>query len=141
MSTNPQPPTLTIRDQMMNNFAKVLAALRAGSGLAKWDQAGILAALRTAWSMGEPADVLHAAINATIDPTNRTPAIIAMHGPHWARPKQARDPRPPDPVSTLPTKIATQDDIDAAFGGRAPWRRTPSPEPPAQGTPREVDHS
>jgi hypothetical protein len=130
MSTNPQPPTLTIRDQMMNNFAKVLAALRAGSGLAKWDQAGILAALRIAWGMGEPAAVLHAAINATIDPSNRTPAVIGMHGPHWnattsTRPKDSRPPLPPPPD---PVDIATPEQVAAIFAQHGiPRRKTPTP--------------
>lgn len=49
-----------------------------------WDAAGVITAVRQAGAMGGALDVIRAAVEAAGTPTNRTPAIIAMVGPHWS---------------------------------------------------------
>lgn len=48
-----------------------------------WDVRGILAALAIAKDRGSAADVAVAAIRAASVPSNRTPAVIPLAGPHW----------------------------------------------------------
>lgn len=48
-----------------------------------WDVKGILAALYDAAGKGGNFDLAQAAIRAASDPGNRTPAVIALEGPHW----------------------------------------------------------
>lgn len=49
-----------------------------------WDPTGVYVALGRARDLGDPAAVAVAAIRAASTPTNRTPAVIALHGDHWA---------------------------------------------------------
>lgn len=49
----------------------------------EWDVRGIVKALFDARERGSAHDVAHAAINAAADLTHRTPAVIALAGPHW----------------------------------------------------------
>ena len=49
----------------------------------EWDTRGIVKALFDARERGTALDVAHAAINAAADLTHRTPAVIALAGPHW----------------------------------------------------------
>lgn len=51
-----------------------------------WDAAGIYTAIGRAKDMGDIAEVALAAIKAAQLETNRTPAVIAMQGPHWSSP-------------------------------------------------------
>lgn len=62
--------------------ADALAALVA-SLRPEWDVRGIVKALFDARERGSAHDVAHAAINAAADLTHRTPAVIALAGPHW----------------------------------------------------------
>lgn len=48
-----------------------------------WGHAGIVAALGEARCMGTALDVAHAALSAASRVENRTPAVIALPGPHW----------------------------------------------------------
>lgn len=59
-------------------LAAFIALLRPG-----WDAAGIMAALGQGRMMGTAADLAVAAIAAAMEPSNRTPAIIAKPGAHW----------------------------------------------------------
>lgn len=68
------------------HLAAVVAALRSD-----WDERGIVAALAQARDRGDVSQVAMAAIRAAADPSNRTPAVIAMEGPHWReKPAAAR---------------------------------------------------
>ena len=115
----------------MTIFIDFLVALRATTEGPTWDPAGIRAALTNAATMGTIADVLHAAINATIDPTNRTPAIIAMHGPHWTAtpsttPRDTRPPRyEPEPVRRDPAAAAAAADCLAKVRAELETHRRP----------------
>lgn len=68
------------RDQA-KALTTLLASLRTD-----WDHAGIMAALGKTRSMGNAMEASLAALQAAATTTNRTPAIIAMHGPHWDAP-------------------------------------------------------
>ncbi|GII98369.1 hypothetical protein CLV28_0694 [Sediminihabitans luteus] len=71
---------------MMNEItadgARALAALVSTIRPA-WGAAGVLAALADARHRGTAAELAHAAITAATTPEARTPAVIAMDGPHW----------------------------------------------------------
>ncbi|WP_102157688.1 hypothetical protein [Zhihengliuella halotolerans] len=60
-----------------------------------WDVPGIVHALGTARVKGAAGAVAQAAIRAAIDPTNRTPAVIAMDGKHWRASEPDRLGLPP----------------------------------------------
>jgi hypothetical protein len=64
-----------------------------------WDEAGIVKALGDARLMGDAFDLALAAVVAAREPRNRTPAVIAMQGPHWAhaavRHKSSANTTPP----------------------------------------------
>lgn len=62
-----------------------------------WDTPGVMTAVRNAIGLGEPrAATACAAIRAAANPSNRTPAVIAMPGDHWQRGDAPRDtPLPP----------------------------------------------
>ena len=66
--------------------ARALAALIAALRL-DWQTQGVLAALAKAQHLGTAFELAHAAIHAASEPSNRTPAVIAMAGAHWARAK------------------------------------------------------
>lgn len=61
----------------------------------EWDVPGIKTALWNARDRGTAWDVTHAALYAAGDLSNRTPAIIALAGPHWTRGRElgSSDPR------------------------------------------------
>jgi len=65
---------------LADHLAAVIHAIRTD-----WDIKGIKTALMNAKDRGTPAEVAHAAIYAAQDPTNRTPAVIPLSGPHWSR--------------------------------------------------------
>ena len=50
-----------------------------------WDTSGISKALYAARDIGTADELSHAALYAAVDPRNRTPAVIALAGPHWTR--------------------------------------------------------
>lgn len=76
-----------LNHEQAKHLAALVAALRPG-----WDVPGVRKALWDARTKGTPDQVAHAAITAAMDPTNRTPAVIALDGPHWAtvRPVETR---------------------------------------------------
>lgn len=59
-----------------------------------WDPAGIMAALQRAARLGDAFEVTLAAVAAAQEPTNRTPAVIALEGAHWSRARTS----PPTPT-------------------------------------------
>lgn len=63
----------------------------------EWDVPGIKKALWDAKDRGTGWDVIHAALYAAEDLTNRTPAVIALAGAHWTRGRElgSSDPRGP----------------------------------------------
>ena len=79
--------TNEINGDQARALAALVATLRPG-----WDSPGVLAALRDARTKGTPDQVAHAATTAAMDPANRTPAVIALDGAHWAgvRPVETR---------------------------------------------------
>lgn len=76
-----------------SNQAKTLATfisqIRPG-----WDPQGIYAALGKARDMAPAPQLAIAAIQAAMDDTNRTPAVIAMQGDHWTTPATTTNARP-----------------------------------------------
>jgi hypothetical protein len=78
-----------------HNQATKLAALVA-SLRPDWHTAGIVDAIAKARDIAPAADLACAAIRAAADQSNRTPAVIAMEGPHWrgadATPRFERPP-------------------------------------------------
>lgn len=79
--------TIEINGDQARALAALVAALRPD-----WDAPGVLAALRDGRTKGTADQLAHAAINAAMDPANRTPAVIALDGSHWAsvRPVETR---------------------------------------------------
>lgn len=75
MMTNQQ---IRITHDQAKRLAELIHSLRGD-----WDVKGILAALYEAGGKGGNFDVAQAAIRAAASPANRTPAIIALEGPHW----------------------------------------------------------
>lgn len=70
-------------DRLLKHQAEILAAF-IHSIRRDWEQPGIVKALGDARLMGDSMDLAIAAVAAARDPKNRTPAVIAMQGPHWA---------------------------------------------------------
>ncbi len=70
--------------QILPEHAHALAQFINAAVRPEWGVAGIYDALGKAREMGEPGDLAIAAIAAALNPENRTPAVIAMQGPHWA---------------------------------------------------------
>lgn len=61
---------------------------------AAWGIKGIKTALFNAKDRGTAFEVAHAALYAAEDLTNRTPAIIALAGPHWTRGRELGSSNP-----------------------------------------------
>lgn len=57
--------------------------IRERSGGPEWHKAGIEDALGRARKTAPSPDLAIAAIRAAREPSNRTPAVIGMEGPHW----------------------------------------------------------
>lgn len=72
--------TGTITDDQARALAHLVATLRPG-----WDVAGIRSALSSARHRGSAHELAIAAIRCTQGDA-RTPAVIAMDGPHWHTP-------------------------------------------------------
>lgn len=70
-------------DRLARHQAQALAAF-VHTVRRDWDEAGIVTALGNARLMGDPFDLAVAAVAAARDENNRTPAVIAMPGPHWS---------------------------------------------------------
>lgn len=64
--------------QQAEALARFVHMIRPG-----WDEAGIVVALGNARLMGTAGDLAIAALAAAGEPSNRTPAVIAMPGKHW----------------------------------------------------------
>jgi hypothetical protein len=81
-------------------LANFLSRIRNRSGGIPWDAHGIEYALAEARDMADPYDLAVAAIRATQEPINKTPAVIGMRGPHW---REATGPvrMPPEPTALL----------------------------------------
>jgi len=79
--------TGTITDDQARALAQLIATLRPG-----WDVAGIRVVLHQARHRASAHDLAIAAIRCTLGDA-RTPAVIAMDGPHWRTPgaSTARD--------------------------------------------------
>lgn len=70
--------TGSITDDQARALCHLVTLLRPG-----WDIAGIRSALHKARTNASAHDLCVAAIRAAQNPSNRTPAVIAMGGPHW----------------------------------------------------------
>lgn len=79
-----------------------------------WDHAGVMAALAIAKARGPAHEVATAAIRAAAVPSNRTPAVIALEGPHWNRP-------------TAPSAAGTVGPWDQRACARCSWFHDPGP--------------
>jgi hypothetical protein len=60
----------------------------------EWDVPGVKSALFKARDRGNAFEVIHAALYAAEDLANRTPAIIALAGPHWTRGRELGSSNP-----------------------------------------------
>lgn len=69
---------------MTQEQAKMTAAL-IHSIRPDWDERGIVAALAKALHRADAGLLAIAAMHAALTPTNQTPAVIAMDGPHWQK--------------------------------------------------------
>jgi len=72
-----------------------------------WDVRGIYAALAKAAERADAGRLAIAALHAAMEPTNRTPAVIAMDGLHWQKaegvaPAPKRTIEPPRTNDTSP---------------------------------------
>lgn len=103
-----------------------------------WDAQGVYAALAKARTMGTAPELAVAAIRAAATPTNKTPAVIAMRGPHWQAPQATANPGnvwhgPPDRNAPRCPEHTSHPTPCAAC--RADWlagqRDTPEPHTPA----------
>lgn len=82
----------TIQNLITGPQAKALVAL-IHELRPDWDERGILPALHAARERAGNLDLAVAAIRAAGNASNRTPAVIAMEGPHWHAPEtMARRP-------------------------------------------------
>ena len=82
-----------------HDLARYVARIRARLGHQHtWDRPGIEDALARARGMAPGPELAVAAIRAAANPGNRTPAIIALDGPHWRAP-DTRPKTPPVPVT------------------------------------------
>lgn len=92
--------TGTITDDQARALAQLIATLRPRE--LRWDVAGTRAALSQARHLAPAADLCVAAIRCATNLENRTPAVIAMDGPHWHA-------APPEPSRALSDVKCTQD--------------------------------
>jgi len=100
-----------------------------------WDVRGIMAALASVQDR-DPFLVAHAAVNAANATSNRTPAIIAMDGPHWTTTATKTAPQPPPPLNAnprQPDEVAARGSANARQAlamARAREDDDPKPQPP-----------
>lgn len=80
---------MTMTSKQGNALATLIHELRSD-----WGIPGIVAELRKAADRGTPFDVALAAIHAAQDEKNRTPAVIALPGPHWTKGKALGEATP-----------------------------------------------
>lgn len=76
-------------------LARFVAKIRERVPGGTWHRAGIEDALGQARHRAPAPDLACAAIRAAVSPSNRTPAIIGMDGPHW---REATAPLRPEKV-------------------------------------------
>lgn len=84
---------MTINREQAHALAALVRTIRPD-----WDERGTVKALSDAREMGSPVEVCIAALRAADCATNRTPAVIAMKGPHWTA--SAAITPPPQPWQT-----------------------------------------
>lgn len=75
--------TGTITDDQARALAQLVALM---SGDKRWDIAGVRAAISKARHRAPAAELAIAAIRCATSTDARTPAVIAMDGPHWLAP-------------------------------------------------------
>lgn len=75
-----------------SDLARFLERLRKRMSGDDWHKPGIENALGAARGRAPAPDLAIAAIRAASEPTNRTPAVIGMDGPHWR--EASKPPRP-----------------------------------------------
>lgn len=85
-----------------------------------WDVRGVMAALGQCRDR-EPADVAIAAVKAASDRKNRTPAVIALAGPHWLSADRTTTQTPPA-LNALCSRHAKEPQF-------CPWCTGKLPEP------------
>lgn len=102
---------MTITQRQAQALAAFIATIRDD-----WDPAGIYAALGQARDRGTTVELAHAAITAASTPTNRTPAVIALAGPHWTTATPTVTPIPGPGTSE---RCPVDGHLDAATSCRA----------------------
>lgn len=80
-------------ESLNGNAAEAVANLLHGLR-PEWGIAGIKTALFNARDRGTAFEVIHAALYAAEDLTVRTPAVIALAGPHWTRGRELGSSNP-----------------------------------------------
>lgn len=103
--------------------AQALAAF-IGTIRPDWDAQGVMAALAKAKDRGTVTEVAHAAIAAAANRLNRTPAVIALSGPHWTVPTADRPTPIPGPGTAPRCPVYGHEGYPAPTcpGCRSEWR-------------------
>lgn len=89
--------TFEMTAQEASHLAAFLEKLRKRIPGDPWQKPGIENALGTARHRANAPDLAIAAIRAAEIPTNRTPAVIGMDGPHWRETTKPPRPLPVEP--------------------------------------------
>lgn len=101
----------------LDAIAVLVIELRRETGQ-PWDPPGVMAALQPL-ADHDPAPLAIAAIRAATNPTNRTPAVIGLDGPHW-RDTPAHTPTPTPPrYRPEPARNVAPPERAAAWKARA----------------------
>lgn len=120
---------MQLRHEQAAHLAQFIASLRED-----WGVAGVMHALGEARCMGDAYDVAHAALSAASRAENRTPAVIALPGPHWGHtgvrhknPRQISGPTLCGICSEPPDRCASLWSADHKF--EDPTKRRPAKRP------------
>jgi hypothetical protein len=107
-----------------------------------WDRPGIEDALGRARFLADAASVAIAAHRAAADPANRTPAVIALDGPHWRDAVKPPHFAPPTPAQRCGTCSEREDVCRSRWADDhdfAPDLHRPSTTPPTSAATSRVE--
>jgi hypothetical protein len=105
-----------------------------------WDRPGIEDALARARFLGDPASVAIAAHRAAAVAGNRTPAVIALDGPHWRDAEKPPHFAAPTPAERCSTCSEREDVCRARWSGDHDFASDLRPAPaPVEAVVSQVD--
>src|SRR3954449_10351049 len=68
-----------------SDIARLACSIRSDLGIEpSWDVPGVVAKIGEAKARGSAEHIAHAVLRAACTPSNRTPGVIPLDGPHWA---------------------------------------------------------